>query len=361
MKKYFTTGVLILYILLFESCNSPTETLQQYKHPQEMTWTADTITYPGSAQVLMGSIWASSPNDVWIVGHNDRSVGNVWHFDGAKWYDVSPLQNFYKSPNTFAKVSAKSTNDIWFVGDRTFSDPNEPYGRRFEDLIIQYKYGTWIEHDLNTNFRILSINCVSDNEIYVCGDNGFVAKYDGIKWEKDTIKIIYPKDGSYFLRDVAKYNNKINLLANFNSTYGGKYYFIQGDINKWVIADTNGLDLTSLTLNWGQLGLHVGGDNKLYSYGSGGVWQWNNEWKIVLDNNLQIWGLTILREDYKIACGVKRNVYFFNGYQWNIIEALKNVEENTVYRDAWTNGNEIFIIGNLIDSYPQKTIVWHGK
>jgi len=361
MKKKIIFFFVIVSLIISNSCNSPTENQQQFKHPKDMVWTADTITYPGSTQILMRSILVISPNDVWVVGHNDRSKGQVWHFDGIKWSEINPLENFYRSPHSYSKISAITKNDIWFVGDRIYSDPNELYGNRFEDLIIQYKNGFWIEHNLNTSFAILSIHCLSSNEIWVCGYNGFVAKYNGWNWEKDTIKLNFPNSGAYLLKSIAKHNDRINILANYYSSTATKHYYIQGNMDNWTVVDTNGIDYNNRKLNWGELGLHVGGANKLYSYGSGGVWQWNNEWKIVLDNYMQIRGLMALNENYKLACGVNSNVYFYDGIQWSVIEALKKVDENAVYVDAWTNGNEIFIVGNLIDSYPQKTIVWHGK
>ncbi len=59
------------------------------------------------------------------------------------------------------------------------------------------------------------------------------------------------------------------------------------------------------------------------------------------------------------AVGDFGKAYHFNGSDWYQFKQLDN--ENIVYTGVWTDGNAAFICGFTTDSYPQKTIIWHGK
>ncbi len=91
--KFFTTSVTkfinaILTLLIFVNINSCSDSgveSQPSINPLELIWKSDTLSYPESFQTSMTSIWGSSANDVWVCGHNDRSQGNLWHYNGTKW------------------------------------------------------------------------------------------------------------------------------------------------------------------------------------------------------------------------------------------------------------------------------------
>ncbi len=96
------------------------------KDPRTYSWTVDTISYPGSFQTNMRGIWASSPTDVYIVGHNDRAFGIMFHFDGTDWTNVQLNQSeggtIYPPIGELSKVFGFSSNNIYAVGSR-YGDP----------------------------------------------------------------------------------------------------------------------------------------------------------------------------------------------------------------------------------------------
>jgi hypothetical protein len=117
MKKIIIPLITIAAFVISNSCNTPTENQQQFKHPRDMVWTIDTLSYPGSDQTIMTSMWASSSRDVWITEHNDRSKGNLWHFNGNKRSDYVLSADIERSPLSFAKISGFASNNVWAVGD----------------------------------------------------------------------------------------------------------------------------------------------------------------------------------------------------------------------------------------------------
>jgi hypothetical protein len=97
MKTLIKVVLLLFSFIILISCNDKSVDLQTgiLKSPFDMTWTADTIYYAGSFQTLMSSMWASSSSDVWIVGHNDRSIGNIYHYDNTQGKMIDLWKKIY--------------------------------------------------------------------------------------------------------------------------------------------------------------------------------------------------------------------------------------------------------------------------
>lgn len=79
--------VSIILITISFGCKSPSGP-DVLKNPREYTWTIDTLAYPGSFQTNMNDIWASSPSDVYVVGHNSDGFRKMYHFNGNTWKPI---------------------------------------------------------------------------------------------------------------------------------------------------------------------------------------------------------------------------------------------------------------------------------
>src|SRR4030042_6127344 len=113
-RQIFMIAALVVVIL---SCSQTSEPQPQpFKDPREMTWTVDTLRYPESVQTLMFSIWASSPSDVWICGHNSSSRGSLWHFDGISWNEINLYEDIEQGALSLDCVWGIDENNIWIVG-----------------------------------------------------------------------------------------------------------------------------------------------------------------------------------------------------------------------------------------------------
>jgi hypothetical protein len=326
-----------------------------------MTWTSDTLAYEGSDQTLMTSLYATSPNNAWICGHNDRSKGNVWHFDGNKWQFIDMYKYIRVSANSYYKVSGSSANNVWFVGNRHYSDPFNPSTIWWEDLVVQYDGSTFKEHDLNSTFAIFGLHAISPNEVWVGGDSGFVAKYNGITWSKDTIDI--PKGGFQLILDLAKYDGEVFAIISVFDPKFEKYYFAKGNLNNWKIVDSIYYDGKNFEIKWGYWGLYVSEYGKLYSYGVGGIWEWQKGWVKILRVNYTIKGMYGLKEDYILAVGDFGHVLYYDGTSWQQIQNKLSIPDQSydIITGAWTNGREAIILGHTFEGWPQKTIVFRGK
>ncbi len=118
--------------------------------PRSFTWTVDTLAYPDSYQTTMLSIWGSSPSDVYVVGHNERGFGKMYHFDGNEWTDVglNPVQGGHiVGPITLEAIHGFAADDIWAVGEKRYTNPNPPPILLDSSLVIHYDgsqvFGCW--------------------------------------------------------------------------------------------------------------------------------------------------------------------------------------------------------------------------
>ncbi len=347
--------LVVTIIVITNSCkdNGTQPPVNNYKHPRDMAWEIDTIAYEGSDQTVMTSMFATSSKDIWITGHNDRSRGNLWHLDGEKWEAINLFSQIEQSANSLSKVSGFSTTNNWVVGYRVFA--------KNQDFILERTGNVWKEHKQNTTFRILALHCNAKNDIWVGGDSGFIAQYNGTTWNRDTINIGLESDSEFFIKGLARYDDETYvLLSNFKSAYE-KYFFIKGNINNWQLIDSIYYDGNTFNIKWGYSDLYKSPWEKLYSVGPGGIWEWQSGWSNILKLNFPIYGMYGVKENYLLAVGDFGHVYFYNGTTWEQLTEFANTSNYIVYTDVWTDGYEVIVLGHTVVGFPQKTIIWRGK
>ena len=354
MKKII---VLLVLLIIINSCGeSGTNPNKPTKSPFEITWTADTIAYEGSGQTLMTSMWASSSNDVWIVGHNDIGIGEIFHFNGSSWKEVDPMNDVPRSTKSIKKVMGLTPNNIWMVGDR------RAYTRK--DLIINWDGTKWKEHNLNLQVRPISLFVNKSNDIWVGCDSAVVLHYDGIKWERDIPKLNIPSGSEYFINGLIVKENTTYLNVAVYDIKGHRYifYFVKGTMKNWTLVDSMYQENPSSIIKWGNRGLSLGKEGNIYSFGDFGVWEYiNSSWSHIIPINYTMLNVYELNENYKIAVGVYGMVWFYDGVSWKQINKFYSPDGDLYVSDVWTDGQEIIILSSTSNQFPQKTIVWRGK
>jgi hypothetical protein len=346
-KKIFITAILSS-LVTFNSCNSPTETDQQFKHPREMTWSADTLMPdPEAIQLLPENILAFSPKDIWLVCYSDVARRLLWHYDGIEW---KPVES--GGGKRYTDLAGYNSEDIWLGGYNG------------EKVHFTHKVGnTFTRHDFNIAGQIKDMTIDPQGNIWACGRNGIIMKYDKSKWIVDTLKMNFNSETAYYLNTISYFNNRVNLLL---TTIDIKsliqtYYFVYGSIGKWTIADSMKFIFPN-EVKWGNLGL-FSINNSFYSYGLQGIWiNINDEW--IKKNNFdgEIYDMFGVSENYIFATSAFNNVIFYDGSYWDNIKDLFRLNDPyAIFRNGWTNGKETFIIVDTISDRKQKVIVFHGK
>lgn len=348
---------LIAIIFVAYSCSEtitpPKEEI--LKDPREMTWTADTITYPESMQTILTSMWVYSPTDAWVAGHNERSRGEIYHFDGNKWTENEPMLNgIQTSPKSIFQVMGITPSNLWIVGDRT------AYSRK--DLILNWNGSAWKEHILNIQLRPLRIFTNRANDIWVGCDSAVVYHYDGIKWERDKPKLNVPEGAVFFINGIIVKENSTYLNVTSYDITNRRYvlFFLKGNFNNWTVLDSMEIKNPQSIIKWGNWGISLGNEGSIYSFGDFGVWQYvNNEWVHIIPINYTMRSIYELKTNYKIAVGVYGMVLYNDGVTWHQLKNFFSPGGNIHMTDVWTNGKEVFILGYT--PWPNKTIIWRGK
>ena len=357
---------LIFLFLIIQGCKSNNSLPLQPdppKDPRTYTWTADTLAFPGSVQTLMRSIWGSSKNDVYIVGHNSRGFGHMWHYDGTSWTDVklkvSQGGNISGSI-TLSAVYGFSANNIYAVGQHNSSNPNPPPNFLFTSLIIHYNGSVWTEVSLpSVGGGLNAIYGDNSNNIWSGGEDALY-HYDGVKWMRDSILVTVPSGSFFQFASFASYNSNIYSIGlTIKSSTGEitEYLFKENNSNLAVI------DSFQRIQGW-KFGaeLWTSSNGTLYSNGPS-LFKYNGtSWtNIFQGRGGLITNINGINDNNLFITGNNSLVFHFNGTDWKDISANLSKITNAVYFAVWTDGTEAFIIEQPQTGFPQKTVIWHGK
>jgi hypothetical protein len=360
-KRLLTNMKIIIAVLfLLSACSDSGTGPNSNKSVRDYTWTADTLEYPGSAQTNMSSIWGASHHDVYICGHNDRNNGSLWHFDGNEWTDVNFFSSIHLGPVELRDVHGISQNNVWVVGFRFHTNYNPPPNFTYKGFIMQYNGFDWDEYEVNTSSAIYWVYPDSPDNVWACGNDGVVYHYDGNNWDLDTIYVSPPVDGTFQLRSIASYNEKAYILAAKIEYSGAKQtqYFYSLENNGWVLQDSI-ISSESGTYKWGNK-LYKTTFGKLYSYGYGGLFEFiDGTWINIYKPSYVITGVTDNGENDILISISNGKVFHYDGTNWEEINELRS--EDIHYSAAYMDDSEAFVIGYTTGSFPQRTIVWHGK
>ncbi len=347
--------ILIMILFLGGCKDSSTNSKSDFKNPNEMIWTADTLPVPeGAIQVLPEDLLVNSPTDIWLatwVGH-----GQVMHYDGSTWQMVKEIGG-----GIDCLVNANA-NGLWaggYIG-------REVNGQFSPDILTaNFSLSYWYDNSLSLKGEILDM-CTDPNEnIWACGRNGIILKYSNKKWNTDTLKVPHYNEGEYFLNSIAYYKDKIFVLARVidSNKKIDLYYYATGDIGNWKIEDSVIVDQPFVPFKWGQWKLYSSGFGNLYSIGLNGIWKYNGEsWNKIYSDHTYLYGIYGANENYLVAVGDYGDVLYYDGNNWqNILNLLKVGSTDFIFTNVWTNGSETFIAGYGAIDGVEKTIIWHGK
>ena len=357
--RMFTLMAAFLFTILFQYCNHSTAPTLD-KDPREYTWTIDTLYYPGSLQTMLKSIWGSSPNNIYAVGHSDELQGQIWHFDGKQWTSIYIFMGFAYTPYA---IFGFSPNDIWVAGERIYDNYNPPPNFIDSSFIMHYDGSSWKRVPAYGGRIIETIWGRASNDIWFGGINGTLFHWNGTSIRRDTLPISLQLNENYFY----------NFPAIFGFTSGETYFLISASLsqiqmyllkhqqNNWSVVDSN---------LWGyyRRGIWVSEKGNIYETGGGGFFKWNGRnWEDILG---QFNGITVplaaKSEDNMFIAGwsypepgkVTGLVYHYNGKDFYSFDNLKLADVTLL--GAWWNGTDIFIVG-YTQKYPQKTIILHGN
>lgn len=333
------------------------------KNPREYEWTIDTIAYPGSFQTMMIDIWGSSSGNLYIVGHNDRGLGLMWHYDGAKWTDVklgaAQGGKIDQAINLYS-VFGTGSNSIWAVGMMLDLNPHPPPTFVDSSLIIHFDGLQWKEAKIERGGPLRSISGCDAREVWTCGARGTIYHYDGTSWVKDSVpsQIVPNQDLSFGQIKVKSRSEAFMIGATIpNAPTGITYYFFRRKNDLWNVASSFSFQSGEFENRFGIYGLWLSPEGTLYSFDSM-VSKWTGtSWVKLYDRSSALRRMGGTSESNFFVVGDFGEVLHFNGIDWFEYPQLKN--SDAVYSSVWTDESQVFVVGYVNDG--SKTIILHGK
>lgn len=357
-------SILIIFIILailLPSCDNSIDH-KSTKSIRDYTWTIDTLELPDPFQNLMSSMYAANENDIYLVGHNSTGDfnGGMWNYNGEEWATVK-VREQVGAYGTLNAVHGSAPNNIWAVG-----------GSFEYATILQYNGIKWKKHLAETSDgiygtplsknNVYSVYVESETAIWACDNGGLVYHYDGNNWDIDTIKVVALDSLDVFqLYNIVKYNEEIFVTGvKRQSNEGwGKLFLLKKKGSNWEIEDSSDYGIGDPKFD---VRLFVSQTNNFYSLGTGGIYlRLNKQWENIFSIESSINDISVESENNILAVGSFGKVFHYNGNDWYQITELEQFSEIYVDVQLFTKSDEAIIVGWLLDGYPQKTIVAHGK
>lgn len=365
MKKI----IIIILLLIFIHCNkNPTSSDNDSNNEENPPrWKIDTLAYPGSYQTLMSDIYATSPENVYVVGHNSQGVGVMWHYNGSEWEDVklniSQGGSIVRTIGLDGGIIGFSEDDIWAVGRKCFQGPDS-------SLIIHYDGKEWSEAPIKRQLDLTSIGGDSPDNIWCGGIQQSLYHYDGNSWKSDSIDHPFPPLEVLITYDIESHPTAGTYLIAYTrrvNMYSGICYLCKynDQEKRWMVFDSPNYISYFSDLWFSPSGI-------LYSDFGECLCVWNEESWSIHANSMStggfIWDIFGVDDNdfYYLANGISDSlhdycgkVFHFDGTEWKAIEGL--TYPDIEYTAGWSDGEYLFVVAWIKDNNTDKSIVVHGK
>lgn len=300
--------------LVFLSCDDGPINPKKNEH-KIFRWEVDTISYPGSFQTNMNTIWGDSINDLWIAGHNNKGFGKAFYYDGENWKDFLPVHptNF----NTYSFNTSITVDDEVFLCGNAIYISNETIPQiRDSSLILSYKNTQWTISQLGKGGSIQSISGRKNSKLYAAGLNLTLFSYNGIYWEMINSNLdipdIYETKNISGIHIDGNLNGYMSIFCYNGNPYVEKQYFAIEIDDNWMILDS--VETSSENPRFGKKFLEST-NGKVYSFNPGIFEYSGSRWFDIWNKNELITTMKTTNKGNIYAAG--RGIYYYDGQNWN--------------------------------------------
>jgi hypothetical protein len=290
----------------------------------------------------MDGMFATSPKNVYVVGHCEVSSGRMWHFSGSRWQtvDVSSVRGYL-----FA-IAGTGANDIWVVGGQSYPIPGASY---YYDstLIAHFNGSVWAQI---TGFPrrggLWCVKALSPTSVWAAGQEGVLYRLNGTNWE------LYEVGSQYFFSSIAAISpDEAYAMGHVSDNTppvdsSGSFLF-RFDGHSWQKMDSVMNVPGSPPYHMG-IGVYAS-QGSFYSIGPNVYRRSGNEWKKLVN---ALVGHMYQDNKYDIIA-VGQGVWHFNGIDW---QEFSQLPTTSLWSDCYTDGQEAFVVGN--DNW--RTFILHG-
>jgi hypothetical protein len=345
LKDVFLALVVFSPIVI-GSCDKGVE-VHPPKNPRDYMWTIDTLAaHPDALQTWMWDIYATSPENVYVVGHTDwtgvNGDGIMWRYDGVRWSIIN---------QGFRDISLESITGF---------GPSNIYaaGNKGPDAVVLHFDGVRWTQTLLPGNPLNAIRGSDPTNIWAAGWGGTLFHFDGAQWVK------IQADERWNFKDLAVLGAALYAIAYevdeepFDTTWHHSLVWTPpqwNTIETVVYSSSNRatkFGIQSLTILAGSL-FSAGGT----SLTGGGLFRLlESNWVECLGSKpvAKVFGTS---HQSFFGVGTYGTVYHFNGTDWYQFDQFRSGDFRLVFWTGWTDGREAFVLGN--DA--QRSYVLHGR
>ena len=306
------------------------------------TWQTFTFGDPGTGSGVLNDVAVINENDIWAVGEfymndstgqPDPTLYNAAHWNGSKW-NARRLYYNYQGQNFIGRIYAVyafNENDIWF-GMGSMIHWN---GSKYESISNASAFQSTVNKIWGT----------SSSDLYVVGNSGNIAHYNGNTWEKI-------ESGT---------NNNVTDVWGNNIDAGEIIYCVThdqyGTNNSEIISiQNNKATITPFNEDEIALSIWIPNNNIIYIGGGNGLFKrTDNNWEKINYNNSGYVGRIRgnASNDFFISGGFGLAAHF-NGYYWKVYSEISlssgnyysfSMKDNIIAMVGYNNGKAVLTVG----------------
>jgi hypothetical protein len=339
--KYRVLTILCLIVAFACKKDSPPEPPSIQLGKRDYTWTRDTLFYLGNAQTTMQSIYGTSGNNVYIVGHCEVSRGRMYHFDGTTWQPV----NVSSIRGGFNAIGGSGASNIFVVGAISSV---EPITNRLIDscLVVQFAGATWTKLQATASGSLWCVSVVSPSSVWTGGSEGIILRLNGSTWET------YRLGSEFFISSITALSHNEAYCMGHVEDYAlpidssGSFLF-RFDGTQWLRIDSVMRTPGAPPARFG-LGVYSW-NGVMYTIGPNIYQRQNGVWSKLVNAEVGHMSQSAVNNIFAVA----NTAWHYNGANWKHLDELGRV----FGFDCYADGKEVFIVGN--DNL--RTYVVHGK
>ncbi|HEV8537724.1 MAG TPA: hypothetical protein VGR15_02275 [Bacteroidota bacterium] len=338
-----------LSAVLLTTCQDSTGPQPPKPGKRDYVWSIDSISYPGSLQTTLYTIWGSSSKDVYAGGSNERGWGELYHYDGNSWQVVI---HGYRAIDIH-QIYGFGADDVYLAGGYIYTNPAPPPNFLDSSVILHYDGSRWKEVPLERGRGLQGIWGPSPQNMFSAGIFGTLYKDNGKRWTR------LPADTNIFFSTIGGIPDEIYLLGytpnGYTPDHTGREYLLQWKDTNFIVVDSM-LLLPGIVAKFGSSRV-IGVQGKIYSAGWGGIFiKSGTSWTKELDTSPQsIYNIYGTRKEHIFASGTNKTLYHYNGTNWKILEIPG--DSLLPLFGIWCNEDEVFVLGEN----NSKSYVIHGK
>lgn len=290
----------------------------------------------------------------------------MWHFNGSRWYDIE-ISLTQGGPTEGAigldDVFGFSKSEVFVAGDKVRVNPSPPPNFLRSRLLLQYDGSKWREVPVpfDEGGGLTAIGGLAPDDFWIGGFNQNVYHFNGVSAMKDSLPKEAPPSSSgeaYVATSVVGADNA-GLFLHAILAGRGESSLFERQAGKWVLLDDRFLP--------GTWKIWMSPSGTLYAAGESVYKKQGDTWAKILDGYqeeffaLSIYG--VADNNFfvvgKGGPGINSVAFHYNGSNWHRFTNI--IRANTTFTDVWTDGKEVFILGDVSLSHGSMPIVLHGK